>query len=61
MPVESMRGQCHLFVKRCLQLVKNVFEGTADSACRRISWRFCAQVVLHARNLFRIIAAKVLA
>jgi hypothetical protein len=29
-PVEAMRAPCHLFVKRYLQLVTNVFEELAD-------------------------------
>lgn len=38
MQVKWMRGPCHLFVKRCLQLVKNVFRNILeyDALHRRI-------------------------
>jgi hypothetical protein len=32
-PVKLMRGPCHLFVKRCLQLVRNVSGGFSQCLC----------------------------
>jgi len=32
-PVKLMRGPCHLFVKRCLQLVRNVSGGFRQCLC----------------------------
>jgi len=32
-PVKLMRGPCHLFVKRCLQLVRNVSGGFSQRLC----------------------------